>query len=281
MVNNQPTHDFRIWRLPNDLALDAALAAVVWHWAFARALDFPASLASLAVLGLSVWLVYMGDRWLDALGRSAHQLPTQRHRFAARHRKTIPFVWLGLLVVDVVLAVKGLTNEEFLAGLVLLAASVLYTIGVQRRLPRRWTKEAQVALIFSAGVGAFFVGHAMNDAQAAVLMGSLAVFALVCFINCALLARWEIEADRAMGRSSLALALGNSAGSLRHGAELIVVIAMVCIVYLPASLMLGLGLYGGGLWAIDYWQFPLDPEDRRCVVDGLLVLLGVVAGLAG
>lgn len=276
---NYPKTKTKLWRVINDLAFDAAAAAAAWHVAFGKAWSLPVTTASLVVLMLSVWLVYLGDRWLDVWGRAPEKLPTQRHRFTARHRWSLLALWFAVLPFDVTLALAGLTPSELWGGLALLLATVLYTLGVQKRLPKRWTKELQVGLIFAAGVGVFFLAQPMDHVSAAAMLLGLGVFGLVCFLNCALLARWEMDADRGLGRSSLALALGKRSVWLRRGAGGAAVLCAGLVATLPVALMLCLSLYSAGLWAMDVWQWPVDPEDRRCVADGSLALLGMVAAL--
>jgi len=265
-------YETRPWRVANDLALDAALAALAWQWALWPVAGGPSWAAS-AVLGLSVWLVYMGDRWLDVRSQAPTRLPTQRHRFTARHRGALLALWLVVLAVNVSLAWLGLTPAQFNAGLVLLGLSIAYTAGIQRHVPRRVTKELQVALIFAAGVGVFCIGLSMGPVD----WQALALFAVICFINCALLAKWEMPADRAMGRASLALALGARVSWIARSA-LIVGLLGLAMGWLKLAAGV-LGVYSLALFAMDAFQWPANPEDRRCLADGLLAALGLVATL--
>lgn len=270
-MNNFPT--VRLWRRPNDLALDAALVAVAWYAALMCEQHLIPSWSAAAVLGMSVWLVYQGDRWLDVRGRSLADIPTQRHRLAARWRKSFAAVWIIVLLANVALALTKLPVVELEAGFAVLAASVVYTIGIQPRAPRRITKELQIGLIFAAGVGIFFAGRAVESVP--WLVGSLTFFALVCFLNCALLAKWEMDADRQLGRASLARALGDRANLLGRLALALGVLGLAVGFSRPS--VRWLGLYALGLWLMDLCAWPANPEDRRCAADGLLALMGVLA----
>ena len=272
-----------MWQAANDLALDAALAAMVWHRALAPGAVHP-SVSVLMVLGLSVWLVYLGDRWLDVRGKHPESLPTQRHRFVARRRTLLLTIWCVVLLLDVALAVVGLTLLQFGAGLILLILSIAYTIGTQHPRTRRYTKELQVALIFTGGVGAFYVGAPISFANGLWLVVNLFCFALICFLNCVLIARWEMNVDLALGRTSLPLALGERA-SVFGGMALLTglvcfVLALIGLVFrqIPLPLLM-LGFYAVCLWWMDHRAWPRNSEKRRCLADALLVMLGLLACL--
>ncbi|WP_309399315.1 hypothetical protein [Cerasicoccus maritimus] len=274
---------FALRRLPNDLALDAAGIAVVWRLALAHGLGLTVSAGSQWVLGLSVWLVYLGDRWLDVRRKAPSQLPTQRHWLAARWRWPLLGLWLVVLIVDVWLAWQTLTAAQFNAGLLVLGLSVAYTVGIQRRARVRRTKELQVALIFAVGVGAFFVGETLGGAAWFWLVLKLMLFGMACFANCVLLARWEMDADVALGRQSLPLAMPDRAAKLRHYALATCIFGLLVFVFATPILShsaIALAIYGLSLLAIDKFEWPRDPEDRRCVADGWLLVVGLLAWLA-
>ncbi|WP_269538750.1 hypothetical protein [Cerasicoccus fimbriatus] len=264
----------------NSLALDAAGVAVVWHWVLGHALGLPVSGSSLWVLGLSVWLVYVGDRWLDARGKAPSALPTQRHRLLAQYRVPFLVLWAVVLVVDVCLAITGLTSAQFQAGLVVLVFSLIYTVGIQRRVAIRRTKELQVAAIFLVGVGAFFWGESLSTQSLLWLALLLALFGLACFVNCILLARWEMDVDRVLGRKSLPLALGDRASQLKYWALTTGVAGLLLALAAPKRLTgipLLLGLYGFYLLALDLTEWPRNIELRRSYADGGLLIFGLIA----
>ncbi|WP_309386152.1 hypothetical protein [Cerasicoccus frondis] len=273
---------FRFVRLPNDLALDAAGVAVIWRLALAHGLGLKASAASLWVLGMSVWLVYLGDRWLDVRGKRPEELPTQRHWLIAKWRWQFLGLWLIVLVLDVWVALKGLTTAQFQAGLVVLLLSIAYTIGIQRHVKVRRTKELQVALIFAIGVGAFFAGEHLSAEVWLWLMLKLVLFGMACFTNCVLMARWEMDADLALGRRSLPLAMADRAVRLRDWAVVTTVLGLVVYFFSTPILShsaITLAVYGVSLLAIDRWEWPRNPENRRFWADAWLFALGLLAWL--
>ena len=187
------------WQWPNLLALDAALIAVIWQqWLSTN------GLAGALVLGLSVWLTYTGDRWLDVRGLPNGCIATKRHRFARRWQKELLVVWLAVLAADIVLSLAGLTWEQFVTGLVMLVLCVIYTVAVHRHL--RVPKEALVAFIFAAGTGLF----PLEAAPSVPLLALLLCLFLLAFANCSLIAFRELAIDEKMGRTSLARQHPNS-----------------------------------------------------------------------
>lgn len=181
------------WQWPNILAVDAAIIAVLWQQWLNRTGTIPA-----LVLGLSVWLIYTADRLLDAQKLSDNQLLTARHRFAHRWQKPLFLVWLIVLLIDISLAVTGLTPEQFLSGAVLLGLGVGYTLAVYHR--RRIPKELLVALIFALGTRVFLIGPFPNPA---LFTATLGLF-LLAFANCVFIAYREMTLDRQMQHPSLA-----------------------------------------------------------------------------
>src|SRR5690606_18299410 len=76
----------RWWQWPTILSLDAPAVALVWQEEFARV-----GLVSIAwyhrfLLGLTVWLIYVADRWVEGLWQDAGKIRTPRHRFYVRYR---------------------------------------------------------------------------------------------------------------------------------------------------------------------------------------------------
>jgi hypothetical protein len=87
----------RYWHLAS---LDAPTVAVVWGWAFAWVGHVRLAIWPLVLLGLVVWVVYVGDRLLDA--RAGLRNPP-RHDLRERHH----FHWQHRRVLGPVAAVAG------------------------------------------------------------------------------------------------------------------------------------------------------------------------------
>ena len=139
------------WQWPNVLGIDAALIAVGWYWLLLPGEAIFPTIPAL-VLALSVWLTYLADRLFDVRGKEPTELRSLRHHFVARHKNTLWVFWCFLLLINLSLALKGLSEAQLMRGLILLLVTLAYTLGVQKIKPAPLQKELLVGLIFSAGV---------------------------------------------------------------------------------------------------------------------------------
>lgn len=251
----------RWWQWPNVLALDAALVAVGWQqW-----LSGGTGLAPGLVLGLSVWLTYTGDRWLDMRKLPWERIMTARHRFAKRWQKELLIIWLAVLVMTVAIAIAGLSRQQFGYGLALLLVCIAYTWLIQRR--RRIPKETLVALIMTAGVVLFLGEKTANWGT----MGALLGFFLLCFANCVLIAWRECDIDRVMVRDSLALRDRQAKAVADTCLLWVIGIGVVLLVfgYRSAAMLCVCAL---ALYAIGKDGGRIGPERFRVLADGILLL---------
>lgn len=187
------------------LSLDAPSVALVWQWQLARVARFPLGWQHAFILGVSTWLAYAADRWIEGWRLAPEKVRTPRHRFYQRTRWPICAVWVALLAADVSVAALHLTPREFCAGLLLLAPVLLYLLSHQLfHRDHRWRapKEVCVALLISGGTVVFSL--AQPAASWRPLLAPLGLFFLLCFANCALISVWEHEIDEAHGQTSLA-----------------------------------------------------------------------------
>lgn len=194
------------WQWPTVLSLDAPAVAVAWQWLVARSAGDTLAWHHHVVLGVSVWLAYSADRWIEGWRLPADQMQTQRHLFYLQHRWTTFVGWVTMLVAAVGLAVHTLSLRELQSGLLVLLPVLLYLLShqlVHRHHPLRVPKEMCVALLFAAGVVCFTLARIPNAwSQVAAPLG---LFGLLCFTDCALISLWEHEVDRHHGQTSLAL----------------------------------------------------------------------------
>ncbi len=204
------------WQWPTILSLDAPLVAMGWQWLLARVARVPLGWHHVAILGLSVWLAYVADRWIEGWRLVPDQIRTQRHHFYQRWRGPLAVIGLAALAVDLALAGIWLSRREFTAGLVLLGPTTAYLLShqlVHRHHRWRAPKEVCVAALLSGGVAVF------PAAAPGIAWGALAVplvfFGLLCFANCALISVWEQAVDEAHGQTSLALQFRKGHGAVR------------------------------------------------------------------
>ena len=195
---------FPDWRLPHLLGLDAPLVAVTWQLWWARSLSVELSWVHHVTLALAVWMIYLADRLADAATLRPAAKDTEisaRHHFAWRHRQALAALLGGVSATLVVLTLGWLSAREFRAGLGLLAAQAVYFGWIHRwgRGEREsrpvddslsWRKEAWVGGSFALGT-IWFSGCAARGNISSDVLAALCGWSAVCFLNCALISRWE------------------------------------------------------------------------------------------
>ncbi len=194
----------RWWQWPTILSFDAPAVAFLWQWLLARSVNVTLHAQHAFILGASVWLAYVGDRWIE--GWRLSRVFTLRHLFYQRWRWPVAGVWLAVLISDVGVALLELTAPEFRAGLVLLAFVMTYLFShqlVHRNHGWRAPKEVCVAVLLGGGVALFPL--VQSPFACWLLMPPLVFFMLLCFVNCVLISAWECEVDEMHGQTSIAL----------------------------------------------------------------------------
>ena len=270
------------WRLPNSLALDAALIAVCWQSLAAKSLGVKLAVTHGLLLATATWLGYMADRWLDGLSIGKRAC-TERHLLAVQHRALLLFAWVLVLLASLFLALETLPADELSAGFVLagLCAANAFLAQADDDGDFPVPKELRTALLFAGGI-LFFVSWKLEEVSPAFL----AIFATVtalCFLNCCFITRWERRVDRRQGQSSLALRCGGGAGILQSAAFALGGICVgVCALGSAgnmSSLFLAAGCAALSLPALNLLR--LEIEDKRVLADlGLLVpCLVVLVGM--
>lgn len=174
------------WHL---LSLDAPTLAVLWAWSLARAVSAPVSPSALAVLGLGTWLIYIADRLLDGRARSLRSDLRQRHLFHARHRRAflvagaLALVPLGWLIAIMPAAARR--EDAFLFAVTAFYFAAVHLTRVRLRFPR----ELVVAMVFASAsaVPAWSASTSAHDD----LVWIVALFAALCWLNCAAIHAWE------------------------------------------------------------------------------------------
>jgi len=193
------------WQWPTILALDAPAVAVAWQCMLARVADVTLRPYHVVLLGLSVWLAYAADRWIEGWRLSKETVRTQRHYFFLRWRWPAFAIWLVVLVVGIGLAIYRFTPREWLASLGMLAATLLYVLSHQflhRAQLWRVPKEICVAVIIALGSALYPATLATDKLQLLAL--STGLFMLLCLANCLLISEWEHEVDLRHGQKSFA-----------------------------------------------------------------------------
>lgn len=205
----------RLWHLSS---LDAPTVAVTWSLGFARAakVSLPAWVPILLALG--TWAVYVGDRLLDAgsalrSGNLSHL--RERHYFHWTHRRTLAplAVFATAVSAAIIFFLMPIGMQE--RNSVLAAASLAYFSGIhvpprlQARLPSLFSKELFVGVLFTAGCAFPTLSRlpVATSVPRAPLLATLAFFALLAWLNCYVIDRWEGAAPAAVTTNALVLGM--------------------------------------------------------------------------
>jgi hypothetical protein len=214
----------RFWHLAS---LDAPTVAVVWSLAFAWAAGIRLPVWIPVLLALTAWAVYIADRLLDA--RSAphtgrlHRLQ-ERHRFHWRHRRIfLPLAIVAACAAACIVVILMPTAARERNSILAVAALAYFTrVHSSRRLPsiplsspfRVVRKELLVGLLFTAGCAlpAFSRAAVQGSMPLWPLSAAMVFFALLAWLNCHAIERWEsdpsADASRVFFLPSLLALLG-------------------------------------------------------------------------
>ena len=195
----------RLWHLAS---LDAPTVAVIWTLGFAWAANVHLPPWVPLLLALVTWTVYIADRLLDARGSirtgTTHRLRL-RHRFHWRHRRifiplavaaTCAAVWIVFFLMppaarerNSVLAAAALTyftRVHSNRNLPPFAAPTLPSL-----LSQLLSKELLVAILFTAACALPSISRLSANAALLPLLTSAVFFALLAWLNCHAIEKWE------------------------------------------------------------------------------------------
>lgn len=178
---------------------------MAWQSILARVVGITLQPYHVVLLGVSVWLAYAADRWIEGWRLSTETVRTQRHYFFLRWRWPAFSIWIVALVVGIGLAIYRFTPREWLASIGMLAATLLYVLSHQflhRAQLWRVPKEICVAVIIALGSALYPATLATDKLQLLAL--STGLFMLLCLTNCLLISEWEHEVDLRHGQKSFA-----------------------------------------------------------------------------
>ncbi len=193
----------KFWLWPNLLSLDAPFVALLWQILFLRCFHVAPALAPAVLLAASVWLIYAADRALDVW---RGECGSPRHRFYRAYWRVLLPVWMLVLAGSAWLALECLPPVLLRRGCFLLAAVAAYFLVIHAfpgtrvsvnmfggNLKSRasgqppFLKEASVGLLFALGASL----AAWTNVHTAVDAASIALFFILCWINCAAIQKWE------------------------------------------------------------------------------------------
>ena len=190
---------FRLWHLAS---LDAPTVALVWSLGFAWVSYVRLPLWAPTLIMLAVWAVYVCDRLLDAkrgLHSANFQNLRERHLFHWRHRRTL----LPLAIVAassaafIIFSLMPVSARE--RNSLLVAASFIYFTRVHTgsKASPVLSKEFLVGILFTAGCALPAWSRAALPHRALLwpLLIPVAAFAVLAWLNCYAIDRWEATAE--------------------------------------------------------------------------------------
>ena len=250
------------------LSLDAPLIAVLWQGLFAQVFSVPLAWYHVLLLAAPVWLVYSADRLFDGWQRRAHDAQTRRHRFYIVHRKEVARVWLAVLVTSLLTALLTSRPAELLGGLLVLGATLGYLARLHLFPNTKLTvpKEVQVALLFGAGVALFLVPNLESPWR---VLAPLALFTLLCALNCAFISRWEAATDTQRHLSLLRYA--RLEARLSHVTLALTCAAVLLTFAFPGAAPLYGAIAGSALALFELERTRLGPAALRVLGDAALL----------
>lgn len=277
------------WHL---LSLDAPTVAAVWMVFISHEAGLRSNGSMVTALFLGVWLLYAGDRLLDArpLAADPSRPPGSvedlelRHFFHYHHRRAFLAVFTATLPVLAFLVCRiapgVLRGEAALAGLLAGWLLLIHKPGATGG-PRRLPKEFAVGAFFGAAVclPAFL---AKTRPWPALVPGA-GLFCCVCTLNCLFLYAWEHPTDRSRAHPMTQWAVRHVQwlGVATLVAGLTAVLAAVlspgllpagsAAAYRPVSMPLASVLSAALLLTLDTWHRRVSPLRLRSLAD--LVLL--------
>jgi hypothetical protein len=180
------------WLWWNIVSVDAPTVAMVWALLYAYASNVRLSTADEIVLSLVIWAIYMSDRLLDGWTAKNRTLLQERHLFCARHRVALMCLVALASAAIVWVTAERLPPMEVSAGMRLGAIIGVYMAGVHAG--RGWItgyvpKEVAVGVLFAAGTTLPVWSQSRGFSWDVWL--SLALFALLCSLNCVSIECWE------------------------------------------------------------------------------------------
>lgn len=255
---------------PNWLSLDAPLIAVTWQSMVACSLtpsgaaEPPAvGCAPCVVLFLTVWLIYAGDRLLDARRLDLGGEVAERHRFAGRWAAVLWPLWWTLLAVDLVVAINGLDRSIWGPGAAVLGCVTAYAIVVHGPLPwrRQVPKELIVGAVFAVGTCLPVVARRFDSP----VWWTITMLAGLFVLNCLCVAAAQQRADQRQAIPS-AIAMFPVLQRWLHPAAVLLALASLGLVLqtaVPAGLGVSVAVSACGLAVIGHGIVHADSEAAR------------------
>ena len=179
----------------------------------------------------------------------------------------------SLLAALTIITPWWLTRGEFLTGLGLLAVSALYFWMTHATRETTWMlflpKEGAVGVLFAIGTTAFVLLHHQRNLGGLLL--NMVGFAILCFLNCALITRWERTQGDLHDRSSLINAFPELVSYLPAICGALTLIALMWSCFLWSANPLPLAASAALLGWLDHRRYNIHPSALRVLADFALL----------
>jgi hypothetical protein len=257
------------------LSLDAPVVAVLWQMLFARCFSAPSGAGSVAVLALTVWLIYIADRMLDALQFNPELALPARHVFCREHWNGMGVALLaGLFTLGGLcahLSFALLRSGALLAVAVAIYFAIVHTRPISMR--RFWPKEVIVGFLFCVGTCLAPWTAAGPEPHSQMLLPAF-LFAALCVLNCVAIEYWEWSGCSSFWNDSphtVSLWIGRRAASLSLGIGGAAALGATACPPQEDGLFIALLLSSIALFALAQFSRRLTMPCRRVLADVALL----------
>jgi hypothetical protein len=199
----------KIYRRFNFLSLDIVAGALASSCLAARLLDAEPGWAWWLSLGLTVWLLYMGDHVLDAWKHRKHS-ERELHHFIFRNRRILLYA-MGVVTILDLLLIFNFLDQAFLKYALTLAGLVLLFYAMRHLFRKNRVffipGEIFVLLLYMAGtwLGPIVAREGeIAPAQALIAL----IYAAVLLLNLGVISLYDIQLDTRLGIASMAHYMG-------------------------------------------------------------------------
>ncbi len=262
----------------NLLCLDAPLVAIAWQWLFARSLHVEVPSGSRLGLFLTAWLIYLIDRLADTALLARGTPKSARQRFCANHKVIWVALVAGVALFDGVIVFRWIDPATAVRGIKLGAIAAVYLM-VNSRLGKLWEtlplKEICVGFLFAGGT-LLALAPQLHMAGPSINFAAL-LFAGLCVLNCASIAVWEQDLDRAQHKYSIATRWSGSGRSAQFGLILLAGSCALLALLDPRLWALSTCLGSSAIFLFTLSFLSIDRDQRTALAD--LVLLTPLAFL--
>ncbi len=183
-----------VWLWFSLLSLDAPVIALIWQDFLSRCYPTVLLPAGRAVLGLTVWGIYLADRLLD-IRHPASTSESVRHRFYRHHRNFALALFVLVAGSDLLITCLWLRPAVFHYGIALSGGVILYlgAFPFTGWSTAVWKKPAAASL-FTAGI--FLIAWTGAGQRSTYVLWQPAIaFCALCLGNLFLIERWSLESE--------------------------------------------------------------------------------------